>query len=121
MRNSEDFKELVEQKKIQSVLNAKTFEKNISDGRKIFRLLLFINEMAEIDSLMKDKKMVLPLKSLKIVSAFCSFHYYLTDNIVWFANMGFISKFYYGDKKWKSLKNIFSLAKTILEIIISIY
>jgi hypothetical protein len=44
------------------------------------------------------------------------------DNLVWFAKMDFIPnqdplfKF-----KWKNLKNVFSLGKTVLELVISLY
>ena len=56
------------------------------------------------------------------MSTICSFNYYLMDNLVWFAKMGFIRS---DDPvlgfKWKWLKNVFSLGKTVLEMIISIY
>lgn len=61
------------------------------------------------------------LKVLKICSCFCSFNYYLYDNIVWFTQIGIVNKFIISHFKWKKLKDIFSLWKTILEIIISIY
>ena len=45
MQNSEEYKELVKAKKIESVNIAKKFESQVSNGRKIFRLLLFLNEI----------------------------------------------------------------------------
>ena len=43
--------------------------------------------------------------------------YYLSDNIVWFANMGFVNKTVPGfAMKWKQIKNLFSFTKTCLEI-----
>ena len=56
-----------------------------------------------------------------MISTCCSFVYYLTDNIVWLANLGFVSSFvpYLPKLKWKQIKNLFSLAKTVLEIIIA--
>ena len=57
-----------------------------------------------------------------MVSTICSFNYYLMDNLVWFAKMGFVT-----DRdplfnfKYKNLKNIFSLSKTIFELVISVY
>lgn len=60
------------------------------------------------------------LKILKIMSSICSFNYYLFDNIVWLSTIGIVNKFIISKFKWKKLKDIFSLWKTILEIIISI-
>jgi hypothetical protein len=64
----------------------------------------------------------LPLKVLKLISTACSFGYYLFDNLVWFAKMDFIA----GNDplfhlKYKPLKNVFSLAKTVMELVISLY
>jgi hypothetical protein len=57
-----------------------------------------------------------------MVSTICSFNYYLMDNLVWFAKMGFVTErdplFNF---KYKNLKNIFSLGKTIFELVISLY
>lgn len=102
-------------------MSAKRFESNISNGRKIFRLLLWLNEVQEIENLVKSSKLALPLRMLRVFSHVCSFIYYLTDNIVWFANMDFCPSNvpFAQNLKWKQVKNIFSLAKTILELIIS--
>ena len=121
MRNTDD-KELLARvlaKKEPSVNRAKTLENNISNGRKIFRLLLWLNEINEILNLIDDKKMNRVLRFMKIVSTICSFFYYLTDNAVWLAGMGYMNHTVYG-RKWKDLKNSFSLWKTVLEIIIAI-
>lgn len=102
MRSSEEFGRLVKEKKIESVLKAKKLEGNISNGRKIFRLFLFLNEVTELHALVTKANHVMPLRILKIVSTCCSFIYYLTDNIVWLANLGFTSPrvpFY--EFKWK--------------------
>jgi hypothetical protein len=56
------------------------------------------------------------------LSAICSHNYYLFDNIVWFTQIGILNKFIYLPKyKWKKFKDLFSLWKTFLEVIISIY
>ena len=54
--------------------------------------------------------------------------YYFTDNIVWFSKIGFFEKFVpfsrhvFGyDVKWGNVKDLFSLSKTILELIIFVY
>ena len=122
MRTSDDKEiyELVKQRKEPSVNRAKKLESNISNGRKIFRLLLWLNEISEIENLVKNKKMNPGLRILKIASTFCSFFYYIADNWVWLAGLEFTSPriFKY---KWKQIKNTFSLWKTILELIISVY
>ena len=65
---------------------------------------------------------------MKTVSALCSFIYYFSDNIVWFSKIGFLDKFVPFSSqmtgyqiKWGWLKDNFSLAKTILELIIFTY
>jgi len=122
MRSSDVYGKMARERKVPSVNRMKNLESQISNGRKIFRLLLFLNEIKEFDDLAKDSKLQLPLKLLKLVSTFCSFNYYLMDNLVWFAKMDFIPnqdpllKF-----KWKNLKNAFSLGKTVLELVISLY
>lgn len=124
MRESPEYGKSVKDKKNPSVNKAKKFESSISNGRKIFRLLLFLNEMAELNDLIKFKKYETPMRILKIISTCCSFIYYLTDNLVYLANLDFVSPFVPGLKsrlKWKQIKNWFSLTKTILEIIIALY
>lgn len=109
------------QKKVLSVVRAKSIEDNISSGRKIFRFLLFLNEFGVLNEIIKNKKMGAMLKFLKICSCICSFNYYFFDNIVWFTQIGILNKFIISNIKWKKLKDTFSLWKTIIEIIISIY
>jgi len=122
MRESKEFGKLVKDKQISSVNKAKKLESSISNGRKIFRLFLFLNESAELYELIKSSKFPLPLRVLKIISTCCSFIYYFTDNMVYLSNLGFVNAYLPKTKmKWKQLKNIFSFTKTILEIIIAIY
>ncbi len=109
------------EKKHPTVNKAKKFESSISNGRKIFRLLLWMNEMAELNELIKDKVRT-PMWVLKLISLSCSFIYYLTDNIVYLASLDFVSPLVPGTTtKWKQIKNRFSLTKTILEVAIAIY
>ena len=106
----------------------KAFESQISNGRKIFRLFLWLNEINEIHSIVHSTKLSKNLKIMKTTSAVCSFIYYFTDNIVWLAKIGFLSKYipYSGRAfsapiKWGKIKDQFSLTKTILELIIYLY
>jgi Peroxisomal biogenesis factor 11 (PEX11) len=71
-------------KKVLSVTRAKSIEDNISNGRKIFRFMLFLNEYSEMNDILKNQKHPIGLKILKFLSAICSHNYYLFDNIVWF-------------------------------------
>lgn len=48
MKSSEIYGEAVKRKEIESYNKIKTFESQISNGRKIFRLLLWLNEVEEI-------------------------------------------------------------------------
>ena len=122
MRHSEVYGELVKNKKIESVNRAKKFESQVSNGRKIFRLLLFLNEIQELVNLFTISKLEPLVRFLKIISTSCSFIYYFSDNIVWFANMGFLKREVPGSSmKWKQIKNFFSLLKTVLEIVIASY
>ena len=107
----------------------KVLENQISNGRKIFRLLLWLNEISEIHSILSSKKLTRNLKVLKTLSATFSFIYYFTDNIVWFSKIGFFDKevpfskqIFFGKViKWGQIKDQFSLFKTILELIIYLY
>jgi hypothetical protein len=104
------------------VVRAKSIEDNISNGRKIFRFLLFLNEYGEMNEILKNKKHPLGLKIMKFMSSVCSHNYYLFDNIVWFTQIGILNKVIGVSKvKWKKLKDMFSLWKTILEVLISVW
>lgn len=104
MRQSEEFGELVRLKKELTVVRAKKLEGNISNGRKIFRLFLWLNEITLLEEIIKNKKMPIKVKFMKTISTICSFFYYLTDNIVWVANMGYLSGKIFGYKV-KNIKN----------------
>lgn len=93
MKTSPLYGEDAKNKKIPSVVRAKAFESNISNGRKIFRLLLWLNEIEAIHSHIHNTKMNLNVKVMKVISCICSFIYYFTDNIIWFAKIGYLSKF----------------------------
>lgn len=90
-------------------------------------MLLWLNEINEVYDLYNNEKLKPMLKVLKIISACLSFVYYMTDNIVWFAKIGMMSKYVpYSrlwtptgkDMKWGYIKDNFSLAKTLLELFI---
>lgn len=120
MKESEVYGDLVKSKKEPTVLRAKSLEGNISNGRKIFRLFLWLNEITLLEEIITSKKMPFEVKLMKTVSTICSFFYYLSDNIVWLSNIGYANPKFFG-YRWKKIKDAFSLSKTILEVIISSY
>lgn len=109
------------EKKIDSVLKAKRMEDSLSNGRKIFRLFLFMQELHVLYDLFESKTIVGTLRILKVISACCSFLYYLTDNIVWLSNLGFTSPYvpFSNKLRWKQIKNFFSLSRTVFEAIVA--
>ena len=60
------------------------------------------------------------LRILKIFSMCSSAGYAFADNVLWLAGIGYLGPTI-GKYKWKDIKNSFSLYKTVLELIISIY
>jgi hypothetical protein len=91
-------------------------------------LLLWLNEITEIDNIVHSNKLSFNLKIMKTTSAICSFIYYFTDNIVWLAKIGFVNKYipfshklFADPVKWGYVKDQFSLLKTLLELVIYIY
>lgn len=128
MKQSDLYGEAARKSEIPSFNRIKTFESQISNGRKIFRLLLWLNEVEAIYQVIINEKMMISMKVLKVLSAVCSFMYYFTDNIVWFSKIGFMDKFVpfserlTGRKiKWGYFKDMYSLLKTVLELIIYVY
>jgi hypothetical protein len=103
------------------VVNAKKLESSLSNGRKLFRLSLWLNELTELNELTKNPQRTL-MHVLKVLSTFCSFWYYLADNLVFFAKLDFLNDKVPGTTlKFKRIKNLFSLLKTVLEILIAVY
>ena len=125
MKDSEEYKEILD--KVPSYKQAKIFENQISNGRKIFRLFLWLNELSEIHEIVHSTKLTIGLKIWKTISSICSFIYYFADNVVWLSKIGFLSKFLPFSKRfgyfieWSKIKDHFSLAKTLLELFIYIY
>jgi hypothetical protein len=85
MKNSTEYWDVFD--KLNSYKMAKVFESQISNGRKIFRLFLWLNEIEEIQNIIYSETLSLNLKILKIISAICSFIYYFSDNLVWFSRL----------------------------------
>lgn len=102
-------------RKVPSVNNAKQLEQSISNGRKIFRLFLFLNSLDDLYDLIKHSKSTVTLRVLQIITSCCHFIYYITDNIVYLAKLDFVDPYVVGSSvKWKVVRNMFSLIKTTL-------
>jgi len=88
----------------------------MSNGRKIFRFLKWIENLKEIyyHIIYNSPTLINLLKAFKSLS---SFFYHLFDNILWASNLGLVSEYLIGDIKIKNIKNIFSLLRNILKII----
>lgn len=64
---------------------------NISQGRKIFKFMKFLEPIRKIHEhrILKSKKAPI-LRGFQLFTLASSFLLYITDNMVWFANMGII-------------------------------
>jgi Peroxisomal biogenesis factor 11 (PEX11) len=72
--------------------------------------------------LIKHSKSTIKLKILKIVTTCCEFIYYFTDNIVYLAKLDFVDPMVLGSSvRWKYVRNMFSLIKTVLQLMVAIY
>ena len=127
MKNS-DFAVIAKKGEIPNFNRLKLFESQISNGRKIFRLFLWLNEIEVMRDILHSAKLTFNLKILKMISCICSFIYYFTDNIVWLSKIGFTDRFVPFSKrilgyplKWGKIKDKFSLGKSILELVIYTY
>jgi hypothetical protein len=100
---------------------------NISQGRKIFKFMKFLEPIRKIheQQILISKKPTL-LRGFSLFTLVSAFFLYLSDNMVWFANMGIIqprSRFsgiggkYIPLIEWRRLKDIIALWKNIIELI----
>jgi hypothetical protein len=68
----------------------------MSQGRKIFKFLKFLDEVKNIEHFLRTTKKPLLLKILITLSHVSSFFYYILDNTLWAIAMGILR---YLDKK----------------------
>lgn len=96
--------------------NFKRIEKSMSNGRKIFRFLKFIEDLKKFWSYLYDSSfdMFTILKAFTCLSA-CFYHF--LDNLVWVSNVGMIDRIITGDINWKSSKNLFSIIRTLIKLV----
>ena len=105
--------------------------KKIRSGRKMFKLLKFIDEYKEFVYEASDFSLINFGKALKelvferkfkqhipvlnntllVITKLSSVFYYMIDNAVWFFNVGVVSKQIVTKSYWKKKKDIFNLIR----------
>lgn len=53
--------------------------------------------------------------------AICSFFYHVFDNLVWCNNVGVIGEYFVGEIKLKNTKNLFSLMRNVIKLVMDFY
>jgi hypothetical protein len=97
-------------------------KENISQARKVFRLLRFLDEVRGMRKILKTSKPML-FKLLSVITYFFSIGYYIADNCLWMINILVLSRAVSKPvkKKWKYRKNFTSLNRVFFYLIILIY
>jgi hypothetical protein len=120
---------------------AKNLVKSIRSGRKVFKLLKFLDEYKEMCYQFKNfdrKTLGLALTKLlapkylngqqvnaKVIFAnflltltkASSFVYYLLDNLMWVANVGMLGPAIFDYERWKFWKKVFNLIRNYTQLI----
>ncbi len=103
-----------------SVQNARSVEHSASSGRKMIRLFRFLDEVGAIEKLIERTRTWQLVSVLQLLSHACSFLYYVLDNLVLASSIGVISHVIAAiNVRWKSTKDMSSLARVILAIVIA--
>lgn len=103
------------------LINSMQIEKSMKNGRKLMRVLMFLDDFAYIEKSWKSWKNFDFLEVLQIALNLSNIVYYLLDNLVWCSDIGIISKFVaHANIKWKDTKDLSSLARAVLGLIISV-
>lgn len=103
--------------KILSFRVAEKIKESMSQGRKIFKFLKFLQQIKAIQKNLKKQKSW-AYKMLSISINIMAFFYYLIDNTLWGINIGILSEIVSKntENRYKKYKNTFSLIKFILKI-----
>jgi hypothetical protein len=103
------------------LINSIQIEKSMKNGRKLMRILMFLDDFAYIDKSCRNWKDFDFLEVLQIMLNCSNIVYYLLDNLVWCSDIGIISKVIaYASIKWKDTKDLSSLARAFLGLVISL-
>jgi hypothetical protein len=96
-------------------LNIRRIEKSMSNGRKIFRFLKFVEDIKKFLQITYESSFDFE----NILKAFISLtgcFYHFLDNLVWASNVGMINRVFTGDINWKTSKNFFSVIRTTIKL-----
>ncbi|CAK92765.1 unnamed protein product (macronuclear) [Paramecium tetraurelia] len=112
-----DLKCYVVAEKFKDVISITLFQ-SISQSRKIFRLLFFLDEIKGIQRLIKQNKPLL-FKILAISGHYSSFMYYVSDNFLWIIAILAQSKVLQKEieARWKQRKNSFSQMRIMINLL----
>ncbi|KAM3143342.1 hypothetical protein pb186bvf_004403 [Paramecium bursaria] len=116
--NITHIKKLIAYNELRSIIVAEQFKDSISQARKIFRLLYFLDEIKGIQRVIRQNKHPL-FKLLAISGHYASFMYYVSDNLMWIisvlVNSGILNPA--SEHRWKLKKNSFSQLRIVVNLI----
>jgi hypothetical protein len=88
----------------------------MSNGRKIFRFLKFVEDFKKFYSLLYESSFN-SFTILKVFTTLSACFYHFLDNLVWASNVGMINRIITGEIGWKTSKNFFSLIRQLIKLI----
>mmetsp|Transcript_12984 Transcript_12984/g.24104 ORF Transcript_12984/g.24104 Transcript_12984/m.24104 type:complete len:200 (-) Transcript_12984:951-1550(-) len=92
----------------------------MSNGCKLFRVLMFVDEINHMEEIYRNWSSDNKMKELELLSCIFSFGYHILNSFVWASDIGIISKFIYRfNIKWKRTKDMMSLSRNLLQTAIS--
>jgi hypothetical protein len=92
----------------------------MSAGRKILRFLNWFEDLKEIYYYLIYKST--SVRNLfKALMSISSFFYHIFDNLVWASNTGLLTEYLVGEIKFKNTKNLFSLFRNLIKIVMDFY
>lgn len=92
----------------------------MSNGCKLFRVLMFVDEINHMEQLYNNWNSSNKMKELELLSCIFSFCYHILNSFVWASDIGIISKSIYSfNIKWKRTKDMMSLGRNILQTAIA--
>lgn len=102
-----------------NVRNSIILQDSVKTGRKVFRLLRWIEEIGSIDKNLR--RATEPISVMKFLRHLIGIFYYISDNLVWVAEAGVTHKYISEMSwQWEFTKNILSLFRYFLLMIITV-
>lgn len=102
-----------------NVRNSKILQDSMKNGRKVFRLLRWIEEIGSIEKNLKKATGL--ISTLKFMRHLFGIFYYISDNLVWVAEAGVTNRFISDISwKWENIRNILSLIRYFLLMFITV-